>query len=50
MDKNSLIGLLLMGAVIMGFMYLNRPSEEELERQREQAEQMQAEQNRQPQT
>lgn len=46
MDKNSLIGLLLMGAVIMGFMYLNRPSEEELERQREQAEQMQAEQNR----
>ena len=46
MDKNSLIGLLLMGAVIMGFMYLNRPSQEEIERQRQQAEQLAEEQNR----
>lgn len=30
MDKNNLLGLLLMGAVIFGFMYLNQPSEEEI--------------------
>ena len=30
MDKNSLLGLLLMGAVIFGFMYINQPSEEEI--------------------
>lgn len=30
MDKNNLLGLLLMGAVIFGFMYLNKPSEEEI--------------------
>ena len=36
MDKNSLIGMLLMGVVIFGFMWLNQPSEAELaERQRE---------------
>ncbi|MCM1255126.1 MAG: membrane protein insertase YidC [Duncaniella sp.] len=42
MDKNSLTGLLLMGLVIFGFMYLNRPSAEELERQRQEREQMEA--------
>ena len=36
MDKNTLWGLLLMGAVIFGFMYLSRPNEQQ---QRELAEQ-----------
>lgn len=35
MDKNTLLGLLMMGAVIFGFMWLNQPSEEELARQRQ---------------
>ena len=36
MDKNTLIGMLLMGLVIFGFMWLQRPSEAELaERQRQ---------------
>ncbi len=36
MDKNSLIGMLLMGVVIFGFMWLQQPSEAELaERQRQ---------------
>ena len=30
MDKNTLLGLLLMAGCIFGFMYLNKPSEEEL--------------------
>lgn len=30
MDKNSLLGFLLMAAVIFGFMYFNKPSEEEI--------------------
>ena len=30
MDKNNLLGLLLMGAIIFGFMYINQPSEEEI--------------------
>ena len=38
MDKNTLLGMLLMGAVIFGFMWLNKPSEEELARQRERSE------------
>ncbi|MCM1355555.1 MAG: membrane protein insertase YidC [Staphylococcus sp.] len=42
MDRNSLIGLLLMGLIIFGFTYLNRPSPEELERQRIEREQMEA--------
>lgn len=42
MDKNSIIGLLLMGLIIFGFTYINRPSPEELERQRIEREQMQA--------
>lgn len=29
MDKNTLLGILLMGAVILGFSYLNQPSAEE---------------------
>ncbi len=39
MDKNTIWGCLLMGAVILGFMWLNKPSEEEIARQRELAEQ-----------
>ena len=36
MDKNTLIGMLLMGLVIFGFMWLQKPSEAELaERQRQ---------------
>ena len=36
MDKNTLIGLLLMGLVIFGFMWLQKPSEAEMaERQRQ---------------
>lgn len=47
MDKNTLLGLLLMAAVILGFSYLNRPSPEELERQRqEQLAMQEAEQQR----
>ena len=34
MDKNTLIGFLLILGIMVGFSYLNRPSEEELERQR----------------
>lgn len=30
MDKNSLLGLLLMGAIIFGFMYINQPSDDEI--------------------
>ncbi len=37
MDKNTIIGMLLMCAVIFGFMWLNSPSEEELAAQRQQA-------------
>ena len=43
MDKNTLTGLLLMGLVIFGFMWLNKPSAEELERQRQERERMEAE-------
>lgn len=42
MDRNSIIGLLLMGLIIFGFTYLNRPSEEELERQRIERQQAEA--------
>ena len=36
MDKNTLIGMLLMGLVIFGFMWLNKPTEAEMaERQRQ---------------
>ena len=43
MDKNTLTGLLLMGLVIFGFMWLNKPSAEELERQRVERQRMEAE-------
>ncbi len=36
MDKNTVIGMLLMCAVIFGFMYINQPSEAELAAQRQQ--------------
>jgi len=43
MDKNTILGLLLMGAVIFGFMYINKPTEEQIEQQRrEQLERQQA--------
>lgn len=35
MDKNSIIGFLLIIAVIFGFSYFNRPDEEQLKQQRE---------------
>ncbi len=35
MDKHTLIGFLLIIGIMVGFSYLNRPSEEELERQRQ---------------
>lgn len=38
MDKNTLTGMLLAGLVIFGFMWLNQPSEEELQSRREQIE------------
>lgn len=43
MDKNTLTGLLLMGLVIFGIMWLNKPSAEELERQRQERARMEAE-------
>ena len=43
MDKNTITGLLLMGAVILGFMWLNKPRQDELKRMQEEAE-MQARQ------
>lgn len=38
MDKNTLTGLLLMGVIIFGFMWLNRPSEEEMQARKQQIE------------
>lgn len=40
MDKNSILGIVLMAAIIIGFMVINQPSEEQLKAQREQAEKM----------
>ncbi|MDE6556329.1 MAG: membrane protein insertase YidC [Duncaniella sp.] len=40
MDKNTLMGMLLMALVIFGFTWLNQPSQEELERQRQERERM----------
>ena len=37
MDKNTIIGFILMAAVLIGFTVLNKPSEEEIAKQREQA-------------
>ena len=36
MDKNTVIGFLLIIAVIIGFSYFNRPSEEQIRQQRTQ--------------
>ncbi len=47
MDKNSLLGILLMGAVIFGFMYLNKPSAEEIEQMKQEQAQKEAEAERQ---
>lgn len=47
MDKNTILGLLMMAAVVFGFMYLNKPSEEEIQAQKalqEQAERQQRQQ------
>lgn len=38
MDKNTIIGMLLMGGIIFGFMWLQQPSEEEMAARRQQAE------------
>lgn len=38
MDKNAIFGMVLMAAVIFGFMWLNQPSEAELAAQRQQQE------------
>lgn len=46
MDKNTLTGILLMGAIIFGFMYLNKPSAEELEKQRQEQAEKIAEEDR----
>ncbi len=43
MDKNTFTGLLLMALVFFGFTWLNRPSAEELERRRAEAERIEAE-------
>ena len=47
MDKNTLLGLLLMAAVIFGFTWLNSPSEEDIAAAKAQQEQLAAEQERQ---
>lgn len=47
MDKNSITGMLLMGAIIFGFMWLQQPSQEELAARREQAEAQRIEAERQ---
>lgn len=39
MDKNTLSGVLLMTAIVFGFMYLNRPSQEEIQQRQEAARQ-----------
>ena len=43
MDKNTIIGFVLIAVVLIGFSWWNRPSEEEIKAQQEQAEKMQAE-------
>ncbi len=45
MDKNTLLGLVLMAACLFGFMYFNKPSEEEIARRRAEQEQLAAQQN-----
>ena len=42
MDKNTLVGFLLIGAVLIGFSIWNRPSQEEMERARRYQDSIQA--------
>lgn len=44
MDKNTVLGLLLMAACIFGFMYFNKPSDEEIARRKAEQEQLAARQ------
>ena len=46
MDKNTIIGFVLIAAVLIGFSWYNRPTEEELKAQQEQVEKAQAEQRK----
>ena len=47
MDKNTIWGILLMGAVIFGFMWLNQPSaEQRAQMEKERQEQLMAEQEK----
>lgn len=43
MDKNTITGLLLMAAIVFGFMWLNQPSEEELAARQAEADRIAAE-------
>lgn len=47
-DKNTVLAFLLMGALLLGYMYMTKPTEEQL-REREQQEQLAREQASQPQ-
>ena len=42
MDKNTLVGFVLIGAVLVGFSIWNRPSQEEMERARHYQDSIQA--------
>lgn len=42
MDKNTLTGVLLMGAIIFGFMWLNKPTAEEIEKARKEQQELRA--------
>lgn len=44
MDKNTVLGLVLMAACLFGFMYLNKPSDEEIARRKAEQEQLAAKQ------
>jgi len=46
-DKNTITGLLLMAAIVFGFMWLNQPSEEELAARKAEAEKIAAEADKQ---
>ena len=43
MDKNTVIGFILIAVVLIGFSWYNRPSEEEIKAQQEQVEKAKAE-------
>ncbi len=46
MDKNTITGFILIALVLIGFSWYNRPSEEQLKAQQEQAEKLKAEQQK----